>query len=120
MKNILCNMSLSIEVRKRVLRSYIEPILLYRSESWTINRVARNHIEATKFWFYRRMLRIPWTDRKRNEDVLKEVNSKRELHNHIRSIQSTFFGHIMRRGKMEHILPFSLPVVTMCSILPLL
>ena len=48
MKNILCNMSLSIEVRKRVLRSYIEPILLYGSESWTINRLARNHIEATE------------------------------------------------------------------------
>src|SRR5579871_2468099 len=55
------------------------------------------------FYFYRRMLRTPWTDRKRNEDVLKEINSKRQLHNHIRRRQSTFFGHIMRRGKMEHI-----------------
>src|SRR5579871_6194918 len=55
------------------------------------------------FYFYRRMLRTPWTDRKRNEDVLKEINSKRQLHNHIRRRQSTFFGHILRRGKMEHI-----------------
>jgi hypothetical protein len=103
MKNILCNMSLSIEVRKRVLRSYIEPIMLYGSEAWTINRLARNHIEATEMWFYRRMLRTPWTDKKRNDDILKEVNSKRELHTRIRRRQSTFFEHIMRRGKMEHI-----------------
>ncbi|BFZ19228.1 hypothetical protein BsWGS_22267 [Bradybaena similaris] len=63
LKHILCNLSLSIEVRKRVLRSYNEQILLYGSESWTISKLVRNYLEAVEVWFYRRMIRRKWTDK---------------------------------------------------------
>ncbi|BFY98674.1 hypothetical protein BsWGS_01714 [Bradybaena similaris] len=102
LKHILCNLSLSIEVRKRVLRSYVEPILVYGSESWTISKLVRNYLEAVEMWFYRRMMRIPWTDKRRNEDVLRETNSRRELVTRIRRRQAAFFGHVMRRGGLEY------------------
>ncbi|BFZ23669.1 hypothetical protein BsWGS_26708 [Bradybaena similaris] len=54
-------------------------------------------------WFYRRMMRIPWTDKKRNEDVLRETDSQRELVARIRRRQSAFFGHLMRRGGLEYV-----------------
>ena len=54
-------------------------------------------------WFLRRMLRIPWVAKKSNEKVLKEAHTKRSLMNKIRKRQATFFGHVMRKEKMEHI-----------------
>ena len=58
MKNILTNRSLSMKVRKRVLSYYIEPILMYGCEAWTMNKTIKKFIEATEIWFYR-ILRIP-------------------------------------------------------------
>ena len=60
-----------MEVRKRVLSCYIEPILMYGCEAWTINNTIKKSIEATEMWFYRRILRIPWTAKQTNEEVLK-------------------------------------------------
>ena len=102
MKHILTNINLSLETRKRVLKSYIEPILVYGCEAWTISRQLERTIEATEMWFIRRMLRIPWTTRKTNEDVLTEANHNRQLITNIRRRQAKFIGHIMRKGEMEH------------------
>ena len=103
MKSVLCNRSLSMKLRKRVLQCYIEPILTYGCESWTVNKQARKSLEATEMWFYRRMMRISWTEKRTNEDILKEANMSRALMKSIRKKQSSFFGHIMRREKMEYI-----------------
>ncbi|BFZ19497.1 hypothetical protein BsWGS_22536 [Bradybaena similaris] len=67
---------------------------------FTISKLVRNYLEAVEMWFYRR---IPWTDKKRNEDVLRETNSQRELVVRIRRRQSAFFGHVMRRGGLEYV-----------------
>ena len=103
MKSILCNKSLSMNVRNRVLKCYIEPVLLYGSESWNINEQIRKNLEATEMWFLRQMLRIPWTARVTNNDCLKEANETRTLYTTIRKRQTTFFGHVMRRETLENI-----------------
>lgn len=102
MKSVLTNKHLSIDTRKRVLQCYIEPILMYGCEAWTMNNQMKKKVEATEMWFYRRMLRIPWTDRKTNGDVLKEADTKRMLINKIRKRQANFFGHFMRKESLEH------------------
>ena len=101
MKHILTNINLSLETRKRVLKSYIEPILVYGCEAWTISRQVERTIEATEMWFIRRILRIPWTARETNEDVLTEANHNRQLITNIRRRQAKFIGHIMRKGELE-------------------
>src|ERR1700729_1436553 len=58
MKNIMREKSLPMTLRKRILQCYIEPILLYGSESWTMNKQTIRLLEATEMWFYRRMLKI--------------------------------------------------------------
>ena len=92
-----------METRKKVLQCYIEPILMYGCEAWTISKQTQKKLEAVEMWFLRRMLRIPWTAKKSNETVLKEADSKRSLVNKIRKRQSSFIGHVMRREKMEHL-----------------
>ncbi|GFO08505.1 RNA-directed DNA polymerase from mobile element jockey [Plakobranchus ocellatus] len=103
MKTILTNKHISIETRKRALQCYIEPVLMYGCEAWTISKQIQNKLEATEMWFLRRMLRIPWTAKKTNERVLNEVNKRRSLVRTIRKRQATFLGHVMGRGKLEHL-----------------
>ncbi|GFO09133.1 RNA-directed DNA polymerase from mobile element jockey [Plakobranchus ocellatus] len=79
MKTILTNKHISIETRKRALQCYIEPVLTYGCEAWTISKQIQNKLEATEMWFRRRMLRIPWTAKKTNERVLYEANKRRSL-----------------------------------------
>ncbi|GFO26776.1 UDP-glucuronosyltransferase 2a1-like [Plakobranchus ocellatus] len=99
MKTILTNKH---ETRKRALKCYIELVLMYGCEAWTISKQIQNKLEATEIWFLRRMLRIPWTAKKTNERVLNEAN-KRSLVRTIRKRQATFLDHVMRRGKLEHL-----------------
>ena len=62
-----------MNVRKRVLKCYIEPILLYGSESWTISKSAQKSLEAAEMWFIRRMLRIPWTAKITSEECRRRA-----------------------------------------------
>ncbi|GFN75464.1 E3 ubiquitin-protein ligase shprh [Plakobranchus ocellatus] len=104
MKTILTNKHISIETRKRALQCYLEPVLMYGCKAWTISKQIQNKLEATEMWFLRRMLRISWTAKKTNERVLNEANKRRSLLRTIRKRQATFLGHMMRRGKVEHLL----------------
>ena len=90
MKNTLCvNSLLPMTLRKRVLQCYIEPIRMYGRESWTMNKQSIRSLEATEMWFYRRMMRIPWTAKMTNAEVLNEAKTQRKLIN-IRKSQSSF------------------------------
>ena len=79
MKSVLTNPILTFKVRRRILQCHIQPIILYGSEAWTVNRQVQKHIETTEMWFLRRILRIPWTARKTNEEVLNEAGETRKL-----------------------------------------
>ncbi|GFO25146.1 RNA-directed DNA polymerase from mobile element jockey [Plakobranchus ocellatus] len=85
MKTMVTNKHISIETRKRALQCYIEPVLIYGCEAWTISKQIQNRLEANEMWFLRRMLRIPWTAKKTNERVLNEAN-KRSLVRTIRKL----------------------------------
>ncbi|GFN78636.1 endonuclease-reverse transcriptase [Plakobranchus ocellatus] len=103
MKPLLTNNKITITTRKRALQCYIEPILMYGCEAWTITKEIQKKIEAAEMWFFRRMLRVPWTARKTNEEVLKETESTRSLMNRVRRRQAKFVGHIMRREGLENL-----------------
>ncbi|GFR93791.1 retrovirus-related Pol polyprotein LINE-1 [Elysia marginata] len=77
---------------------------MYGSEAWTITNKFKVKLEAIEIWFLRRMLKIPWTAKKKNERVLQEELSKRSVLHKIRKRQATFFGHIMRQEKLENVI----------------
>ncbi|GFO46620.1 endonuclease-reverse transcriptase [Plakobranchus ocellatus] len=103
MKTVLTNKNISIQTRRRALECYIEPILMYGCEAWTISKQTQKKLEATEMWFLRRMLRISWTAKKTNDTVLEEAHTTRLLISKIRKRQATFFGHVMRREKLENL-----------------
>ncbi|GFO12756.1 endonuclease-reverse transcriptase [Plakobranchus ocellatus] len=103
MKTVLTNKNISIRTRRRALECYIEPILMYGCEAWTISKQTQKKLEATEMWFLRRMLQISWTAKKTNDTVLEEAHTTRLLISKIHKRQATFFGHVMRREKLENL-----------------
>ena len=102
MQNLLTNRKLSIKTRKGLIKTHIWSTLLYGAESWTLSTGMRRKLEAMELWLWRRMMKIPWTARKTNEEVLRMVGEKRNLMIDIRKRQFKFFGHIMRREGLEN------------------
>ena len=76
----------------RVLKTYVWSILLYGCETWTITAETKKNLEAAEMWFYRRMLRISWKEKRTNESILEETNQERSLINTIRKRQLKFLG----------------------------
>ena len=89
--------------RQRVLQCYVEPILMYGCETRTISKPIQKKIEAVEMWFWRRMLKIPWTAKRTNVEVMEEAGLTRSLVNRIRKQQAMFVGHILRRKGLEHL-----------------
>ena len=103
LENVLRNRSLSVKVRFRVLVCYVYPVLMYGSEAWSITSDIQRRLESCEMWFLRRMMRIQWTDKVSNEDVLSRAQVKRKLMNEIRVRQLNFLGHIIRKDGLENL-----------------
>ena len=100
-RKILVSLSINIRTRIRVLKAYVWSVLLFGCEAWTISKGMRKRLEAVEIWFYRRMLRIPWTARRTNQEVLQRVGVGRELMTVIMKRQVGFLGHLLRGKGME-------------------
>ena len=98
---ILKNRNISMTTKFRVLKTYVWSTLTYGCECWTITSDIEKKIEAAEMWFIRRMLRISWTEKKPNVNVLREGNVQRSLLKTIRKRQVEFLGHVCRRRGLE-------------------
>ena len=103
LEKVLRNHKLAMETKRRVLDAYVMSILMYGSECWTILPQMRQRLEAAEMWFYRRMLRISWTEHKSNEEVLRMAGVERNLLKNIRKRQLEFLGHILRKEGLENL-----------------
>ena len=93
---------LNIKLRLRMLKSYVWPVLLYGVEACTLKMTTVNKIEAFEMWNLRRMLRIPWTDCVRNEEVIRRDGLEdRELFRYSREKKIAYLGHILRRERFQ-------------------
>ena len=101
--NILKSKKMSIRTRMRVLKCYVHPILQYGCETWTLNAELRRAINVFEMWCLRRMQRISYVTRKTNEEILQQTGQKRELLKNVMNRQLQFFGHVMRKQKLEHV-----------------
>ena len=90
--------------KKRVLNCYVEPVLLYGSECWTISAQMESKLQATELWFYRRMMKISWVDHVTNEEVLRRAGTERKIMKTIRKRQIEFLGHVMRKEGLEELM----------------
>ena len=74
------------------------PVVLYGCESWTIKKAERQRIDAFKLWCWRRLLRVPWTARRSNQSILKEISSECSLEILMLKLKLQYFGHLVRRA----------------------
>ena len=101
LKNILCNTKLNIDIKCKVLKCYVWSVLLYGCETWTLKKDCVNRLNAFEMWSYRRMLKIKWTDKVSNKNVLERVNQKRQLMYIIKKRKTQYLGHILRNSEYE-------------------
>merc|ERR1719295_41864 len=73
------------------------PVVMYGCESWTVKKAERRRIDAFELWCWRRLLRVPWTARRSNQSILKEISSGISLEGTILKLKLQYFGHLMQR-----------------------
>ena len=98
----LTSQSLSIETRKRILHCYVFSTLLYGAETWTISDQMMERLRAFEMWTYRRMLKISWTTKTTNDEVLKRMNPKDRLTETIKQKKLKYFGHVCRHDTLQN------------------
>ena len=72
-------------------------VVMYRCESWTIKKAERRRIDVFELWCWRRLLRVPWTSRRSNQSILKEISPKYSLAELMLKLKLQYFGHLMQR-----------------------
>ena len=101
MKNLLTARVLRLETRKKLIRCYILSTLLYASETWAINQIMMDKIEAFEMWIWRRCLKISYTEHKTNIEVLEQVGESRKLKKEIIKKKLQYFGHLIRKDGIQ-------------------
>ena len=81
----------------RLVKAMIFPVVMYGCESWTVKKAERRRIEAFELWCWRRLLRVPWTARRSNQSILKEINPRCSLEGMMLKLKIQYFGHLMPR-----------------------
>ena len=82
----------------RIVKAMVFPVVMYRCESWTIKKAERRRIDAFELWRWRRLLRVPWTTRRSNQSILKEISPEYSLEGLILKLKLQYFGHLMQRA----------------------
>ena len=81
-----------------LVRAMVFPLVTYGCESWTIKKAERRRIDAFELWCWRRLLRVPWTARRSNQSILKEISPQYSVGGLVQKLNLQYFGHLMRRA----------------------
>ena len=95
--SILKSRDITLTTNVCLVKILVFPVVMYGCESWTIKKAEHQRIDAFKLWCRRRLLRVPWTARKSNQSILKEISPKYSLEELMLKLKLQYFGHLMRR-----------------------
>ena len=94
-----------LPTKVRLVKAMVFPVVMYRCESWIVKKAERQRIDAFKLWCWRRLLRVPWTTRRSNQSILKEISPGCSLEGLMLKLKFQYFGHLMGRvDSLEKIL----------------
>ena len=93
--SILKSRDVTLSAKVCLVKAMVLPVVVYACESWTIKKAERQRIDAFELWCWRRLLRVPWTERRSNQSILKEISPEYSLEGLMLKLQ--YFGHLMRR-----------------------
>ena len=80
-----------------LIKAMVFPVVMYACESWTVKKAEGQRIDAFELWCWRRLLRVPWTARRSNQSILKEINPGCSLEGLMLKLKLQYFGHLMQR-----------------------
>ena len=86
-----------LPTKVHLVKAMVFPIVLYGCESWTIKKAEHPRIDAFELWYWRRLLRVPWTARRSNQSILKEISPEYSLEELMLKLQLQYFGYLMQR-----------------------
>ena len=96
--NILESIDFTLLTKVCIVRAMIFPGVMYRCKSWTINKAEHKRTDALELWYWRRLLRVPWTERRSNHSILKEINPQYSLEGLLLKLMLQYFGHLVWRA----------------------
>ena len=103
--SILKSRDITLPTKVRLVEAMAFPVVMYGCESWTVKKAEHGRIDAFELWCWRRLLRVPWTARRSNQPILKEINPGISLEGMILKLKLQYFGHLMWRiDSMENTL----------------
>ena len=95
--SILKSRDITLPTKVHLVKAMVFPVVMYGCESWTIKKAERWRIDAFELWCWRRLLRVPWTARRSNQSILKEISPGCSLEGLMLQLKLQYFGHLMRR-----------------------
>ena len=95
--SILKSRDITLLTKVHLFKAMVFPVVMYGCESWTIKKAESQRIDASKLWCWRRLLRVPWTARRSNQSILKEINPDYSLERLMLQLKLQYFGHLMQR-----------------------
>ena len=95
--SVIKSTDISLLTKVHIVKAMAFPIVMYGCESWTIKKAQHQRIDAFELWCWRRPLRVPWTARKLNQSILKEINPEYSLEGLMLKLKLQYFGHLMQR-----------------------
>ena len=96
--SILKSRDITLPTKVRLVKAMVFPVVMYGFESWTVKAAERRRIDAFELWCWRRLLRVPWTARRSNQSILKEISPECSLEGLMLKLELQSFGHLMRRA----------------------
>ena len=95
--SILKNRDITLPTKVHPVKAMVFPIVVYGCENWTIKKAEHRRIDAFELWCWRRLLRVPWTTRRSNQSILKEISPRCSLEGLMLKLKIQYFGYLMRR-----------------------
>ena len=96
--SILKSRDITLPTKVHLVKAMVFPGVMYGCESWTIKQAEHRRIDAFELWCWRRLLRVPWTARKSNQSILKEISPGYSLEGLMLKLKLQYFGHLMQRA----------------------
>ena len=93
--SILKSRDITLSTKVHLVKAIIFPVVMYGCESWTVKKAECRRIDAFELWCWRRLLRVPWTTRRSNQPILKEISPRCSLEGLMLKLKLQYFGHLM-------------------------
>ena len=97
LESILKSRDITLPTKVCLVKAVVFPVVMYGCESWTVKKAERQRIDAFELWCWRRLLRVPWTVRRSNQAILKEISPGISLEGMMLKVKLQYFGHLMGR-----------------------